>query len=283
MPTIFTLDSSISAFAKGNFGLYQDQSISSNLLNYCHPLAEKAIRLLSTQHMDRTEIKDRLMKGLRDYVQLDLRLSHIMLAIAIVVGALINLIFAHGWTVWPVVLAFGVLTYMNEAVSRNGQGVPPYQVYGFFFGAVVVWFVLVMFLSTLNPLILILGVGAILYRIIEAYLRQRERDRLIATRRMEGVCLHCGQPYDPNAVFCDSCGEEPNPDDAILKRVAQIYRSDQDVQHARAVLGKSAKPTTTSTKEQALIARHRTGKTTHASPLPKAAKLGPSRSYKRQG
>jgi hypothetical protein len=231
--------------------------------------------------MESNEIKTKLLNALHEYVQLDLRLSHIILAVAIVFGAIINLVFAHGWTIWPVVLAFGMLTYVNEAVSRNGQGIPPYQVYGFFIGAVVCWFVLVMVLSSLNPLILILGLGAIIYRIVEAFLKQRERDRLIASRRVQGVCLHCGATYDPNAVFCENCGEEPNPDEAILKRVAQIYRSDQDVAHARTVLGKTAKPSTVSTKEQALIARHRTGKTTHSAPLPKAAKLGPNRSYKR--
>jgi hypothetical protein len=223
------------------------------------------------------------MEALRDYARLDLRLSHIILGVSIVVGMLINVLFAHGWTVWPAVLAFGILTYMNEAVSRNGQGIPPYQVYSFFIAAVVVWFVAVLILSTLNPIILVLGIGAIIYRIVEAWLRQRERNRLIASRRASGVCLHCGEPYDRNAVFCENCGEEPNPDDAILKRVAQIYRSDQQVQHARAVLGSTAKPTTTSSKEQALIARHRTGKVTPASQLPKAAKLGPSRSAKRGG
>ena len=228
-------------------------------------------------------IKDRLMEAMRQFVRLDLRLSHIILGVSILIGAFINLFFAHGWTVWPVVLAFGILTYINEAVSRNGQGIPPYHVYAFFLGTVVIWFLAVLVLSTLNPVILILGIGAIVYRIIEALLRQRERNRLIASRRAMRVCLHCGEPYDPNAVFCENCGEEPNPDEAILKRVAQIYRSDQQVQHARAVLGATAAPATAATKEQALLARHRTGKVTHQAPLPKAAKLGPARSPKRRG
>jgi hypothetical protein len=235
------------------------------------------------QDMGQNGMKARLIEALREYARLDLRLSHIILGASIIVGMFINLFFAHGWTVWPAVLAFGILTYMNEAVSRNGQGIPPYQVYAFFISTVVVWFIAVLILSTLNPIILIIGIGAILYRIIEAMMRQRERDRLIASRRAQGVCLHCGEPYDQNAVFCENCGEEPNPDDAILKRVAQIYRSDQQVQHARTVLGRTAKPATASSKEQALIARHRTGKVTPPSQLPKAAKLGPARSAKRRG
>jgi hypothetical protein len=151
-------------------------------------------------------------------------------------------------------------------------------VYAFFIAAVTGWLVLTLILFALNPLILIIALGAVLYRIIEAVLRQRERDRMIATRRMAGVCLHCGEVYDPQAVFCDSCGEEPNPDDAILKRVAQICRGPEEIKHARAILGKTVKPTSASSKEQALLARSRSGKMTHQSPLPKAAKIGPSRS-----
>jgi hypothetical protein len=232
--------------------------------------------------MGQNLIKTRLREALREYVSLDLRLSHIIVGASIVVGALINLLFAHGWTVWPAVLAFGILTHINEAVSRNGEGIPPVQVYGFFIAAVVIWFVLVLILFALNPIILILGLAAIIYRIAEAYLRQRERDRLIASRRMQGVCLHCGEVYDPNAVFCDSCGEEPNPDEAILKRTAQICRNPQDIQRARAILGRTAgPPTSPSSKEQSLLARNRTGKVTHQSPLPKAAKLGPASGKRR--
>ena len=227
--------------------------------------------------------KDRLKQAVREWALLDLRLSHLIVAGAIVVGAFINLVFAHGWTIWPAVLAFGILTYMNEAVSRSGQGIPPYQVYGVFVAAGVVWFGAVLILMWVNPIILVIGLAAIVYRIVEAVIRQRERDRLIAVRRAKGLCLHCGEIYDPNAVFCDTCGEEPNPDSAILKRVAQIYRSQQDIGRTRAVLGRSATPATASSKEQALIARHRTGKVTAPAPLPKAAKINPGGSIKRRG
>ena len=232
--------------------------------------------------MDWDTIKPRLTTAGHEFIRHDLRFSHLVVAASIVLGALINLFFAHGWSIWPVVLAFGILTYINEAVSRNGQGIPPFQVYLFFMVAVVLWLLAVAILASLHPLILILGLIAILYRIGEAILRQRERNRLVASRRSQNLCLHCGHTYDSNAVFCDHCGEEPNPDAAILKRVAQIYRSDNDVERARANLGRTA-PTTISTKEQALIARHHSGKMTRQSPLPKAAKLGPGRSNARRG
>jgi hypothetical protein len=228
-------------------------------------------------------MKARLMEALRQFASLDLRISHLAIGVTIIVGALINLFFAHGWTVWPAILAFGILTYMNEAVSRNCQGFPPYHVYAFFLGAIAVWTLIILILSAVNPVILLLGIGAILFRIIEALLRQREREKLIAIRRLQGVCLHCGGPYDANVVFCENCGEEPNPDEAILKRVAQIYRSNEQIERARSALVRTAAPATASSKEQALLARHRTGKVTPASQLPKAAKLGPSRSAKRRG
>jgi hypothetical protein len=233
--------------------------------------------------MDQNGTKARLMEAFRQFASLDLRFSHVALAAAIVLGALINLFLPHGWTVWPAILAFGILTYMNESVSRNCQGFPPYHVYIFFFGAIAAWSLIVLVLSAVNPVILFLGIGAILFRIIEALLRQRQREQLIATRRLQGVCLHCGGPYDQNVVFCETCGEEPNPDEAILKRVAQIYRSNDQIERARSALVRTTTPTTASSKEQALLARHRTGKVTREAPLPKAAKLGPSRSAKRRG
>jgi hypothetical protein len=243
------------------------------LYNEVHPFAIKAI-------VESMSIKTHVVSALRDFVRQDLRPSHLILGGMIVVGALVNLLFAHGWTVWPLVAAFGILTLINEAADRNGQGIPPFQVYAFFLGAGAAWIVLVLVLCTIHPIVLILGMAAIFYRVAEALLKQRERDRLIAFRRAQGVCLHCGQVYDPKAVFCESCGEEPNPEEAILKRVAQIYRSSEDMARARAILGRRAAAGSPAAKEQALIARHHGGKFSPQSPLPKAAKLGSSTANK---
>lgn len=183
-------------------------------------------------HMDTQTLKARIAHLFREYIVLESRPSHLIIGGMIVVGAIINCFFAHGWTVWPFVLAFGMLTYINEAVDRNGQGIPPIQVYGFFVAVGLVWIVLILLMWSINPLIMILGVGVILYRVVEAFMRQRERERLIATRIAEGVCLHCGEVYDPNASVCPSCWEEPNPDVALLRRVALICRSPQEMARA---------------------------------------------------
>jgi hypothetical protein len=219
-------------------------------------------------------IKSRVSGALREYARLDLRASHIIVVVMIVAGVVINIVVAHGWTVWPFVGAFGVLTYINEAADRNGQGIPPFQVYAFFFGVVAPWILMVFLLSSINPIIVILGVIAVGYRAAQAFIRQRERDRLIAARRADGRCIHCGEMFDPNAILCESCGEEPNPDEALLKRVAQIYRSPEEMARTRATLSRAA--TNASTKETALLTRRRTGKTKTPAPLPKAAKLGGS-------
>lgn len=224
--------------------------------------------------MTAKSIKTQIAAVLREYARNDLRTSHIVVGAMIVVGAVLNLIFTRGWTVWPFVLAFGILTYINEAADRNGQGIPPFQVYAFFIGMGVAWVVIVLVLSTINPIIMLIGIAALLYRVSEAFLRQRERDRLIAFRRAQGLCIHCGEVNGPDAVLCESCGEEPNPEAAILKRVAQIYRTPQDMARARATLMRTAVSASASAKESALLARHRTGKVTRKTELPKAAKLG---------
>jgi hypothetical protein len=217
-------------------------------------------------------IKTRVSNAMHEYARVDLRASHIIVATIVVVGAVTNLLVAHGWTVWPFVGAFGVLTYINEAADRNGQGIPPFQVYGFFFGVVAVWILMVLVLSTLNPVIVVLGIIAVGYRAGQAFMRQRERERLIAFRQADGRCIHCGEVFDPNSILCESCGEEPNPDEALLNRVAQIYRTPEEMARTRATL--TRKSTNASSKENALLARRRTGKTAAPAGLPKAAKLG---------
>jgi hypothetical protein len=189
---------------------------------------------------------------------------------------------ANGWAIWPFVLAASILTLINEAADRNGQGVPPFKVYAFFGGVVIVWIVLLAILSTLNPLIWLVGIAAISYRFIQAYLQQRERKRLIQKRTEEGRCLHCGEIYEPNTLLCETCGEEPNPDAAMLQRVAYVYRSPESIARTRKVLTRESRNISASAREAALIARHHGKKSSGQSTLPKAAKVGPSISSKRK-
>jgi hypothetical protein len=225
--------------------------------------------------------KQNLADLLHEYITLDLRLSYLIIAAMVLVGAVLNFTLPHGWAVWPFVLAASILTLINDAADRNGQGVPPFQVYAFFGGAVLLWIIVLAVLSTLNPLILLIGVAAVGYRFGQAYIHQRERNRLIRTRAEEGRCLHCGEIYEPNTLLCETCGEEPNPDQAMLQRVANIYRSPEIIARTRKVLTREAKNVSASAREAALIARHH-GKGAAKTALPKAAKLGPSATSKRR-
>lgn len=219
-------------------------------------------------------------EALREYVKLDLRKSYLIIGALIVIGAVLNIFLAHGWTVWPFVMAAGILTLVNEAAERNCQGLPPFQVYLIFCAALALWLATCVILSAINPLIFLIGVAAVLYRCGQAYVKQRERDRLVATRRAQGLCIVCGSTYDPNYTFCENCGDEPNPEQAMLKRVASIYRSPETVARTRALLTPAAVTAGAAAKERALLARRRAGKNV---PLPKAAKLGkPSVSSKRK-
>jgi hypothetical protein len=206
--------------------------------------------------------QQRIAGFLRKFVQDDLRPSYLIIAAMVLIGAVINLSLSHGWTVWPFVGAIGIMTYMNEAADRNGQGIPPFRVYAVFFGALLVWLIAIIILSALNPLIILLGIAVILYRAGQAHLQQRQRDQLVATRRLEGRCIHCGELYDPNVVLCESCGEEPNPDVALLTRVAEVYRTPQQMARARAMLTKAQSGSSASAKEAALLVRRRSSKKT---------------------
>ena len=78
---------------------------------------------------DWQQIKPMLRQAWRKYKQHDMRWSYLAVGILIVCGTLVNLVFAHGWTVWPFVFSAGMLLMLHEAVDRNGQGVPPMYAY----------------------------------------------------------------------------------------------------------------------------------------------------------
>ena len=195
--------------------------------------------------------------ALRDFRDKDLRYSYLIIAAMVVVGMIVNWVFAHshGWTVWPFVLAAGILLYVHEAAERNGTGVPPMHVYGLFGGAMALWVIIMVVLSVTNPLILLLGIAWIGYICGKKYLEQREKDRLIEQRRAEGCCIHCGAKIeDVNLGFCTECGQEPNPTEIQLSRIASTIASANRGGHARSVLTQRTAAADASAKERALLA-----------------------------
>ena len=141
---------------------------------------------------DIPKIKADVTTALREFSMHDLRWSHLLIGMMILIGAIVNLLLPHGWTVWPFVLAAGIMTMVHEAAERNGQGVPPLHAYAFFAGAVLTWVVLVSIFAVVNPFILVAGILGLGYHSARAYMKGRQRVLLIATRRAEGKCIHCG-------------------------------------------------------------------------------------------
>jgi len=200
-------------------------------------------------------IKPFLRLGLREYVRTDVRASYLMIAGMVFLGILVNLFMPHGWTVWPLVLAASLMLLIHEAADRNGVGVPPFLVYSFFAGAIVVWLIGIAVLSLLNPIVMLIGVLVLVYYCAKGYLQKVEAKRVIAKRRLDGCCIFCGHPADYELACCMHCGREPDPDAALLSRVGFAPRAGDIKQHARAALKPVSNVESARQKEQALLGR----------------------------
>ena len=198
--------------------------------------------------------KNDLPRALRQFCAMDLRWSYLIIAGLVIVGLLINVLLAHGWTIWPFVLAIGLLVMVNEAADRNGEGIPPLHVYGFVASVMGVWVLLMIILSLIHPLILVLGISGVLYHCARAYARQREHDLIIATRRSEGRCIHCGEVADMQLRVCINCGNDPDESATQLQRVASMVQSARRSAHARAVLTPEAPTASVARKERIMLA-----------------------------
>lgn len=199
----------------------------------------------------------------RDLIKFDLRWSYVAVGALVLVGGLVNLIFAShsGWTVWPIVGAIAIMLYVHEASERNGQGIPPLHVYAFFFGAMILFGVLLAFLKLFNPFILLGGVAYVAYHCVKEHLKQREAVRLVEGRKKAGLCIHCGEPADPRYGVCPNCGEEPDPEGMLVDRVASIVRSRKGANRTRAVLTREKTTAGAARKEAALVQKRQSATT----------------------
>lgn len=210
----------------------------------------------------------------RQQASMDLRWSYVAAAGLIVIGAIVNLVLPHGWTVWPVIFCAAILMMIHEASDRNGQGIPPGQVYAFFGMVVAVWMVVAAILSALGPVLIVVGITALAMYVMRGYLRQRERKFLMDERRREGLCVHCGHKVESDKPVCMNCGADPGVNDGMLSSFARYPRTAQQVARARALLKGEAPTATAKRKEQALLQRKHTTRQPGASMAP-AAKLKP--------
>ena len=207
-------------------------------------------------------LKLRVKIALRQFAAMDLRWSYYGTGALVIIGIFVSLIFTHGWTIWPFVMAGGILLMVHEAADRNGTGLPPLHVYAWVAGVMAFWTLVVTVLAIVNPFILLLGIAGLSYYSGQAYMKQRQIIRKRDERRLAGLCVHCGHPVDPRMVYCDNCGLEPNPDAATLQRILAAPRSNADMKRTRAALKPESTAAISSRKEQALIARRRIGKKT---------------------
>jgi hypothetical protein len=193
------------------------------------------------------------LKVIRQFGWEDLRWSYFTILGMILTAMFVNLLMPHGWTVWPLVPVFGMLTVINELADRHGQGIPPFQIYAFVVLVIAVWFIGVLIMSQVNVFIQLLGVGGLIGFVAHGYIKHREKMRLMFKRQSEGRCVHCGYDYDENLPFCENCGEEPDPDAASAKRTSEIVQHGKKNDHARKILTHETLGNIASRKEKALL------------------------------
>jgi hypothetical protein len=179
---------------------------------------------------------DYTRKGFREFGRHDMRWSFIISGVLVVIGAAVNVLLPHGWTVWPFVAAVGMMLMVHEAADRNGQGVPPMHAYALITSSMSAWLVVVMVLSVVNPIILLAGVIAVAFYGVQGYIKIRERQKLLFQRRKDHLCIHCGHPVNDAVAFCEECGEDPDPLTTQLRRVASMTQNRKNVERARAVI-----------------------------------------------
>jgi len=200
------------------------------------------------------DYKEKAVGALKQFYQTDMRWSYWVIGGLILIGIVASF-FPGGWALYPVLFAAGALSMIHEAADRNGQGVPPLYAYGFLIGIMLVWVIVVLIFSFVHPMLLFIGMLVLAYQLARGYLQERERTKLVETRRAHGMCIHCGFETEEKKGVCPNCGEEPDPVNARLRRVASIVHVRKNTPQARGVLGKQNPLSSVKQREQALIAR----------------------------
>jgi hypothetical protein len=200
------------------------------------------------------EYKEKAVGALKQFYQTDMRWSYWVIAGLVAIGIVASF-FKGGWALYPILFAAGVLSMIQEAADRNGQGVPPLYAYGFLIGIILLWVIVVLIFSFVHPVLVFIGMLVLAYQLARGYLQERERTKLIETRRAHGECIHCGFETEEKKGVCPNCGEEPDPTSARLRRVASIVHVRKNTPQARGVLGKGNPMSSVKQRENALIAR----------------------------
>lgn len=172
-------------------------------------------------------------RALIDFREHGLRISYLILPLLILAAIIVNIFIPKGWTAWPFVFAAASFMYVHEAADRNGQGIPPGQVYLLFAGALALWLTVATILSVISPLIVLAGVGFLVYYALQAYMKDRAKRKVIEQRRADGRCIFCGEIADIQQGICMNCGEEPDPTAMQLARIQAIVKNRGGAANAR--------------------------------------------------
>ena len=201
--------------------------------------------------------KQDMIEGLTRTYQRDLRWSYLVVFAMVLVGGLMNLVMPHGWTVWPMVLGAVIMMAMHEAAERTSEGVPPFTAYGLFAAGLFAWLVVVALLSAVNPFIVILGLVAIAYQVAHGWMKNRQKRLLVEARREDGRCIYCGLPANYETAYCETCGEDPDPERTRLDRVRSTASQEKRGARIRAALKPESHAASARRREQTLLTRSR--------------------------
>jgi hypothetical protein len=202
------------------------------------------------------EGKDKAFAALKQFYNQDMRVSYFIILGLIIAGIIVNIFWPQLWIMWPFIFAVAVLSIVHEAAERNGQGVPPLYAYAFLFGVLALWVLIVVLLRVVvNKYVLLFAVIGLGYQCAKAWVQERERTKLIESRRAQGMCIHCGEPIAEKTAVCLNCGQEPDPLGQRMRRITSIVGGKRDTVRARATIKQESLASSASKREQALLAK----------------------------
>jgi Ca2+/Na+ antiporter len=155
----------------------------------------------------------------------------------VIVGFFVNVFLRGGLVVWPFIFAVAVLLVINDASEKNAVGVPPFQAYALFFGTLLVFFLFVMFVSKINPWLLMLLIAAAAVYVARDWKIRREKRNAADKLRLAGLCVTCKTPVrDGVSDACPNCGTLVNPERLNLFHLGRTISMRAQANNARQVL-----------------------------------------------
>jgi hypothetical protein len=203
------------------------------------------------------KLKQDSAESVRQFRETGLRWSYIINGSMVVIGVIVNFFLPHGWVIWPLVMAIGIMLMINEAADRNGEGVPPMHVYAWFASALCLWISMAAIFSAIAKPLLIVGLPVGIFFGTRTYLRNKKKLAIATERRAKGLCVACGHPMNMDIGCCENCGAEIRPEVSFLERLRNNNRSTEQMARTRETLTRTPPTIAAQRKEQQLLSRRR--------------------------